>query len=91
MNKPIELEGLETQGEAQKALDFPYSFAKRNGVVLQRGINGELTVHYKKGISPAIANEVNRFLQTKVSFKLIENELFYLILKRRWCLLMALK
>ncbi len=58
-NKPIELEGLETQGEAQKALDFPYSFAKRNGVVLQRDINGELIVHYKKGITPTIANEVN--------------------------------
>ncbi len=84
MNKPVELEDLETQGETQHALDFPYSFAKRNGVVLQRDINGELTVHYKQGITPAIANEVNRFLNQKVTFKQIENDAFEHMLARQY-------
>ncbi len=62
--------------ETDQLKDFPYSFAKRNGVVLQRDTNGKPIVHYKKGLKPAIANEVNRFLQTKVSFQFIENEAF---------------
>ncbi|MEH6456326.1 MAG: type II secretion system ATPase GspE [Cocleimonas sp.] len=70
--------------EESKVLDFPYSFAKRNGVVLQRNAGGQPIVHYKKGLKPAIANEVNRFLQTKVSFQLIENDDFERLLARQY-------
>jgi len=73
-----------TINEVSQVLDLPYSFAKRNGVVLQRSTEGELIVHYKKGLKPAIANEVNRFLQTKVSFKLIENDDFERLLARQY-------
>ncbi len=74
MNESIELDNVE---EAKEVLSvFPYSFAKRNGVVLLRGASGELNVHYKKGLTPAIANEVQRFLNGKVNFQLIEKEQF---------------
>ena len=73
-----------TINEVSQVLDLPYSFAKRNGVVLQRSTEGELIVHYKKGLKPAIAYEVNRFLQTKVSFKLIENDDFERLLARQY-------
>ena len=65
-------------------LDLPYSFAKRNGVVLQRGKDNELVVHYKQGLKPAIANEVNRFLKSKVSFQQIENDDFERMLARQY-------
>lgn len=65
-------------------LDLPYSFAKRNGVVLQRSKENELVVHYKKGLKPAIANEVNRFLKAKVKFELIETDEFERMLARQY-------
>ena len=77
MNEAIELKDVnESESETAKVLDFPYSFAKRNGVVLQRNAEGGLVVHYKKGLTPAIANEVNRFLDKDAVFKLVENEDF---------------
>ena len=66
----------------EKAKDFPYSFAKRNGVVIEhvfdpsKNNNKQLVVRYKKGLTPVIANEVSRFLQTDFSFKLIEDDEF---------------
>ncbi len=85
MNEAIELEESDDlEAEAPKALDFPYSFAKRNGVVLQRNAEGGLVVHYKKGLTPAIANEVNRFLDEDAVFKLIENEEFERTLARQY-------
>jgi len=78
--------------EAPKLLDFPYSFAKRNGVVLQRtvvsdAVNGTesgLIVHYKKGLTPTVANEVNRFLEANATFKLMENDEFERTLARQY-------
>jgi general secretion pathway protein E len=70
--------------DSSRKLDFPYSFAKRNGVVLQRGAEGDLVVHYKKGLTPSIANEVTRFLQTQVTFQLIENDDFEHLLARHY-------
>lgn len=89
MNKPVEFEGLEAEvpEETHQVLDLPYSFAKRNGVVLQRDIgevDGELTIYYKQGITPAIANEVNRFLNQKVTFKPIDNDAFEHMLARQY-------
>jgi len=68
--------------EVPKNLDFSYSFAKRNGVVLQRPDRLDpnnpkpLVVHYKKGLTPTVANEVQRFLNEKVSFNLIDDDAF---------------
>ncbi len=70
--------------DSTQKLDFPYSFAKRNGVVLQRDEHGALVVHYKKGLTPSIANEVTRFLQTQVSFELVENDQFEHLLARHY-------
>ena len=78
--------------EAPKLLDFPYSFAKRNGVVLQRtvvsdevnGTESGLIVHYKKGLTPTVANEVNRFLEANATFKLMENDEFERTLARQY-------
>ncbi|MEE9327877.1 MAG: type II secretion system ATPase GspE [Cocleimonas sp.] len=87
MNKAVDLENLETaidDVENHQQQNFPYSFAKRNGVVLQQAKNGELTVHYKNGLTPAIANEVNRFLTTKASFQLIEDESFERLLAMQY-------
>jgi len=63
----------------EKPKDFPYSFAKRNGVVIERiNVSSEqpLVVRYKKGLTPVIANEVSRFLQTDFTFKPITNDDF---------------
>jgi general secretion pathway protein E len=76
MNKNTELNIEDDETESAKPADFPYSFAKRNGVVLQRNTEGDLIVHYKKGLTPAIANEVNRFLEKDAVFKLIGNDEF---------------
>lgn len=85
MNESIELENPEIQAnEVYQPVNFPYSFAKRNGVVLQRGLDNEFVVHYKKGLTPAIANEVNRFLKEKVTFQLIENDAFEHMLARQY-------
>jgi len=72
------------QNETPQLQDLPYSFAKRNGVVLQREADGELIIHYKKGLKPAIANEVNRFLDKKANFQLIENDAFERLLARQY-------
>lgn len=66
----------EVLDEEEVLRELPYSFAKRNGVVLQREADDKLTVYYKKGLQPSIANEVNRFLRTKVAFEYIETEAF---------------
>ena len=85
MSQTVSLTNLDSPiNEETKALVLPYSFAKRNGVVLQRNIEGELVAHYKKGLKPAIANEVNRFLQSKIPFKFIENEDFERLLARQY-------
>lgn len=73
---------LQEASEELKVL--PYSFAKRNGVVLERKTDGESVVHYKKGLKPAIANEVNRFLNSQVNFQFIENDAFERLLARQY-------
>jgi len=70
--------------ETQTLQNLPYSFAKRNGVVLHQAADGELVAHYKKGLKPSIANEVHRFLQQKVSFELVESEAFERLLARQY-------
>lgn len=84
MNKNTELNIENNDTETVKVLDFPYSFAKRNGVILQRASDGGLIVHYKKGLTPAVANEVNRFLEKDAVFKLIENDEFEHTLARQY-------
>ncbi len=86
MNTLVELDdvGEEEQVETQPALNFPYSFAKRNGVVLQRDANDALTVYYRQDITPVIASEVNRFLNQKVAFKQIDNDAFEHMLARQY-------
>ncbi|MCK5665979.1 MAG: Flp pilus assembly complex ATPase component TadA, partial [Thiotrichaceae bacterium] len=84
MNKNTELKFEANEPDPENLVDFPYSFAKRNGVVLQRSSEGELIVYYKKGLTPAIANEVNRFLEKDAVFKLIENDAFEYTLARQY-------
>lgn len=85
MNKALNPENLDpTTAESIQKLDFPYTFAKRNGVVVQRGFDGETIVYYKKGLTPAVANEVSRFLGEQVNFKFIENDGFEHLLARQY-------
>jgi general secretion pathway protein E len=84
MNNNTDLNIEANEPESAKVVDFPYSFAKRNGVVLQRNNDGGLIVHYKKGLTPTIANEVNRFLEKDAVFKLIENDEFEHTLARQY-------
>ena len=72
------------QNEPEELQVLPYSFAKRNGVVLERDADGNPIIHYKKGLKPAIANEVNRFLKTKVDFQFIESDAFERLLARQY-------
>ena len=84
MNKNTELKFEASEPGSVNLVDFPYSFAKRNGVVLQRSGDGGLVVYYKKGLTPAISNEVNRFLEKDAVFKLIENDEFEHALARHY-------
>ncbi len=66
----------ETAAPQDQQRDFPYSFAKRNGVVLQRTPDGKQIVYFKKGLTPSIANEVQRFLKQKPVFQLTPDDEF---------------
>ncbi|HIP95201.1 MAG TPA: type II secretion system protein GspE, partial [Leucothrix sp.] len=57
---------------------------KRNGVVLLRTADGKQIVHYKKGLTPTIANEVQRFLKEKPVFQLMEDDEFEHQLARQY-------
>jgi len=82
MNAPTEIkDSIELSGDLP---DFPYGFAKRNGVVLQRTKEGQATVFFKKGLTPEIANEVQRVLKEKVEFQLIDNDDFEHLLARQY-------
>jgi len=70
----IDVETKEIVEEVQQ--DFPYSFAKRNGVVLQYTPDGKNIVHFKKGLTPTVANEVQRFLNQKPFFQLMPDDEF---------------
>ena len=83
MNDAIELDVDESAvSEAEVFRDFPYSFAKRNGVLIERTPSndalGEPTVkvRFKEGLTPVIANEVSRFLQNDFTFEGIANDEF---------------
>lgn len=81
------VDGIINEGELispDQPLEFPYSFAKRNGVVLLRGAENQPIVHYKKGLTPAIANEVNRFLKEKVEYKRVDNDEFERLLAAQY-------
>jgi len=78
----IDVETKEVVEEVQQ--DFPYSFAKRNGVVLLYTPDGKNIVHFKKGLTPAIANEVQRFLKQKPLFQLMPDDEFEHLLARHY-------
>ena len=56
--------------------DFPYMFAKRNGVVLDYDEDGQRVAFFRSKLTPSVANEVSRFLGEKVTFKPLENQAF---------------
>ena len=78
----INVEAKDILEEVQQ--NFPYSFAKRNGVVLLRATDGKQIVHYKKGLTPTIANEVQRFLKEKPVFQFMEDDEFEHQLARQY-------
>lgn len=64
--------------------DFPYLFAKRNGVVLDVTEEGDQVAFFRSKLTPTVANEVCRFLGQKVAFKPLENEAFDALLARHY-------
>ncbi|PID46629.1 MAG: type II secretion system protein GspE [Proteobacteria bacterium] len=64
--------------------DFPYMFAKRNGVVLDQAEDGKQVAYFRSKLTPTVANEVCRFLGEKVAFKPLENEAFDSLLARHY-------
>ena len=65
-------------------IDFPYMFAKRNGVVLDETDTGETVAYFRDTLTPSVANEVCRFLGKKVAFKPLEKEAFDSLLGRHY-------
>ncbi|PWQ98354.1 type II secretion system ATPase GspE [Leucothrix arctica] len=65
-------------------VDFPYIFAKRNGVVLDETDEGEPVVYFRDKLTPSVANEVCRFLGKKIAFKPLEKEAFDSLLGRHY-------
>lgn len=80
----IETKDVIVEEERQKQQKFPYSFAKRNGVVLLPAADGKHVVNYKKGLTPVIANEVQRFLKEKPVFLQITDDDFGHLLARQY-------
>lgn len=64
--------------------DFPYMFAKRNGVVLDQDDTGKQVAFFRSKLKPSVANEVCRFLGEKIVFKPLENEAFDSLLARHY-------
>ena len=64
--------------------DFPYMFAKRNGVVLDQDDEGKPVAYFRSKLTPSVANEVCRFLGEKIAFKPLENEEFDSLLARHY-------
>ena len=83
--KPLNTSLEDRQDDQGKTLaDFPYTFAKRNGVVLQYDTNDAPTVYYKKGLTPIIVSEVQRVVGEKVTFTLISNDDFNHLLAKQY-------
>ncbi len=83
MSDTVDLKEEAMEEEAQQ-LSFPYSFAKRNGVILLHDSDGKNIVQYKKGLTPVIANEVQRFLSAKPIFQQVEEDDFEQLLARHY-------
>ena len=53
-------------GPATRAVDLPYTFAKRHGVLLERDADGRLRLVHRPGISVAALSEARRKARQKV-------------------------
>ena len=77
MSTIIEEQPVVIESEAViEVQDFPYMFAKRNGVVLDFDEEGQRVAFFRSKLTPSVANEVCRFLGEKITFKPLENQAF---------------
>jgi general secretion pathway protein E len=70
--------------EAPTLVDFPYMFAKRNGVVLELDESGQRVAYFRSKLTPAVANEVCRFLGEKIPFRPLEVDAFESMVARHY-------
>ncbi len=76
----------ETQAleSSEDILDFPYAFAKRNGVVVTDFSDDTYTVSYNGRLTPLVASEAQRFLGKKISFTALDSNDFNQLLARHY-------
>ena len=55
---------------------FPFSFAKRHGVLLDGVYGGKALIHFKPGVKPSIMAEVQRFIGGPVDFQAVDGHEF---------------
>ncbi|HIO92844.1 MAG TPA: type II secretion system protein GspE [Leucothrix mucor] len=79
-----ENEALEVEASFLEPLDFPYVFAKRNGVVITNFSDNAYTISYNGRLTPLVASEVQRFLGKTISFVALEPNAFNQLLARHY-------
>ena len=83
-NDLAETVAIEDQENLLNILDFPYTFAKRSGVVITDFSDDVYTVSYSGRLTPLVASEVQRFLGKKVSYTALESNAFNQLLARHY-------
>ena len=75
---------LEEQESLLEIKDFPYTFAKRNGVVVTDFTDDTYQVSYGANFTVATASEVHRFLDKPVTFQALDDNDFNQLLARHY-------
>ncbi len=76
--------GLEEQETLLEIKDFPYTFAKRNSVVVTDFTDNAYQVSYGANFTVATASEVQRFLDKPVTFHSLDENDFNQLLARHY-------
>ena len=77
-------EALASEENLIEIKDFPYTFAKRNGVVVTDFTDDVYTVAYNRRLTPLVASETQRFLGKKISFETLEVNAFNQLLAHHY-------
>lgn len=84
VDKGVADKGLPEEAPVSAIIDrLPFSFAKKNGVVLSSE-NQMLEAVYKEGLSPQVFAEVNRLTHGQVAFKSVDEQEFEATLNRAY-------
>ena len=84
LDKAQSVDGELEQGQIGPQARLPFTFAKRNGVILTRDESGKPVAYVRAGANPLALLEVNRLVQGKVGFSTIDAGEFDEVLTRAY-------